>query len=107
MTIDQWTNSSSKNGQLVGRVERTHTAELAHHLSSIALRQWERALTGIVAVPAAAALGVAATATYGVAFLERVFEVLESAIGEIGRTIAQEETPGSRDKGSERTEARA
>jgi hypothetical protein len=83
------TDSGSSNGRLIERSERTRTAHLAHHLSSVALRQSERALTGIVAVPAALALGVAASATYGVAMIERVFEVFESAIGEIGRTIEQ------------------
>ena len=51
------------------------------------MQQWEKTLTGIVALPAAAALGVAATATYGVALLERGFEVFESALGEVGRTL--------------------
>jgi hypothetical protein len=42
---------------------------------------------GIIALPAAAAPGVAATATYGVALIERGFEVLESAVGEVGRVL--------------------
>jgi hypothetical protein len=88
-TTDKLITDSSSNGRLIERSERTRTAHLAHHLSSVALRQSERALTGIVAVPAALALGVAASATYGVAMIERVFEVFESAIGEIGRTIEQ------------------
>ncbi len=84
-------DTSSTNGRLVERTERTRTAHLAHHLSSVALRQWERSLTGMLALPAAAALGVAAGATYGVAMIERLFEVLESAVGEIGRTITQDD----------------
>ncbi|MGH7294016.1 MAG: hypothetical protein ACRELB_03740, partial [Polyangiaceae bacterium] len=56
---------------------------------------WEKTLTGLVALPAAAALGVAATATYGVALLERGFEVFESALGEMGRTLNHDHEPGN------------
>jgi len=90
------------NGRLVERIERTRTPQLAHHLASVALRQWEKSLTGLVALPGATALSVAAAATYGVAMIERVFEVLESAIGEIGRSIAQDDVHHR-----ERPEARA
>jgi hypothetical protein len=85
--IDKW---NTENGTVrVDRnaIDRRHTAHLAHHLSTVAVQQWEKTLTGIVALPAAAALGVAATATYGVALLERGFEVFESALGEVGRTL--------------------
>ena len=94
------------NGRLPEREERMKTAQLAHHLSSVALRQWERALTGVVALPAAAALGTAAVAMYGAALIERAFEVFESAIGEIGRTISQDDGH-HRDRMAERSEARA
>jgi hypothetical protein len=100
--MDKWSSDSkylSENG--VRRrdemmMERARTAHLAHHLSSVALRQWEHALTGILALPAAAALGVAASATYAVALLERAFEVLESGVGEVGRSLASEkrDAPG-------------
>ena len=89
-TMDKLLTDSS-NGRIVERVERTRTAHLAHHLSSVAMRQWERSLTGMLAMPAAAALGVAACATYGVAMIERLFDVMESAVGEIGRTITAED----------------
>jgi hypothetical protein len=82
--------TENANGRLVERSERTRTAHLAHHLSTVSLRQWERALTGIVALPAATALGVAAAATYGAAMIERLFEVFEGAVGEIGRTISED-----------------
>lgn len=100
-------NSTDGNGaRLVEHVERMHTAQLAHHLSSLALRQGERALTGVVALPGAAALGIAASAMYGVAIVERAFEVFESAVGEIGRSISQDEM-NHRDRSGERPEARA
>jgi hypothetical protein len=107
--IDKW---SQENGGLRATdraVERARTAELAHHLSTVALRQWEKALTGIVAFPSAAALGIAATATYGVALLERGFEIFEAAIGEIGRTLSQDDVMSRerRERPAERSEARS
>jgi hypothetical protein len=105
-TIDKLVTDNTVS-RLVERSERAQTAHLAHHLSSVALRQWERALTGMIAAPAAAALGVAAVATYGVSVLERVFEVLESAIGEIGRSIAPEDSYRRGDRTGDRPEARA
>jgi hypothetical protein len=71
--------------------ERTRTTVMAHHLSASAMRQWERALTGIVALPAAAALTTAATAIYAAALLERTFEMLEASFAEIGRHAARED----------------
>jgi hypothetical protein len=104
-TIDKL-STEHMNGRLIERNDRTRTAHLAHHLSSVALRQAERALTGVIAMPAAVALGVAAATTYGVAMTERMFEVLESAVGEIGRSIGQDD-PHHRSLGVDRSEARA
>jgi hypothetical protein len=105
--MDKW---SQENGGLRSQdrtIERARTAELAHHLSTVALRQWEKALTGIVALPAALALGVAASATYAVALLERGFEVFESAVGEVGRTLTRDDAGHERRERTERGEARA
>ncbi len=106
--MDKWSQESGGLRPADRAVERARTAELAHHLSTVALRQWEKTLTGIVAFPSAAALGVAATATYGVAMLERGFEIFEAAIGEIGRGLGHEDVSRERrDRGQERSEARA
>ena len=75
--MDKWSQENGGIRTTDRTLERARTAELAHHLSTVALRQWEKALTGIIALPSAAALGVAASATYGVAMLERGFEVFE------------------------------
>jgi hypothetical protein len=100
--IDKWNTENAAMRTAGDRtIERTQTAQLAHHLSTVAVRQWEKTLTGIVALPAAAALGIAATATYGVALLERGFEVFELALGEIGRTLTPEQ------EGRERRERNA
>lgn len=88
--VSRWDDSNGVRRSEQVAIERARTAELAHHLSSVALQQWEKTLTGIVALPAAAALGIAATATYGVALLERGFEVFESAVGEVGRNLSRD-----------------
>ena len=103
--MDKWSQENGGARPTDRALERARTAELAHHLSTVALRQWEKALTGIIALPSAAALGVAATATYGVAMLERGFEIFEAAIGEIGRTLVHED--GARERRPDRGEARA
>jgi hypothetical protein len=104
--MDKWSQENGGMRATDRTMERARTAELAHHLSTVALRQWEKALTGIVAFPAAAALGLAASATYGVAMLERGFEIFESALGEIGRTVSQEDGGRERRPG-DRSEARS
>jgi hypothetical protein len=52
---------------------------------------------------------VAATATYGVALLERAFEVFETAIGEVGRAVgeAHRDEPMVEQHRENRNEARA
>jgi hypothetical protein len=103
--IDKWSQENGGIRPVDRAAERARTAELAHHLSTVALRQWEKTLTGIVALPSAAALGIAATATYGVAMLERGFEVFEAAIGEIGRNFSHDDV--SRERRERAPEARS
>ena len=105
-TIDKL-SAEHINGRLIEPADRTRSAQLAHHLSSVAMREWERALTGIIALPAATALSIAAAATFAVSMTERAFEVVESAIGEIGRAVNQVDN-GRRIYGQDRSaEARA
>jgi hypothetical protein len=75
-------------------LERSINAETASKLTNLALRQWERALTGILAVPTAAALTAAASAMYAAALVERAFETVESAVSEIGRTMTPRDGAG-------------
>jgi hydroxypyruvate isomerase len=107
--IDKWSNEDNGIHRREDILrERARTAHLAHQLSSMALRQWERGLTGVVALPAATALAIAAAATYGVALLERGFDVLESAVGEVGRSLTtSDKVVGATDMRAERAEARA
>ena len=105
--VSKWNDVGIRRGEQVA-IERAQTAQLAHHLSSVALQQWEKTLTGIVALPAAAALGVAATATFGVALLERGFEVFESAVGSIGLALTGDRAQaGAVDRESVRNDVRS
>ncbi len=98
----------SENGMFSLERDRIRTPRLATQLSSMAMHQWEKALTGAAATPAAAGLSVAAGATYGIATLERVFEVLESAMTGVGRRLVQDAAGGDslrRERNGERAEA--
>jgi hypothetical protein len=109
-TMDKWNTDKGIRRSEHMKMERAHTAQLANHLSSVALRQWEKTLTGIVALPAAAAMSVAATTTYGVALVERVFEVFETAINEVGRAVGdahRDEPMVEQHRSENRNEARA
>jgi len=105
MNMSLTSDGLRRNGEAV--TERARTAHLAQHLSSLALRQSERALTGIVALPAAMGLALAAAAVFGAAVLERTFEVFETALGEVGRSLANDRRDGVAEQRSERAEARA
>jgi hypothetical protein len=68
-------------------MDRDHTTRLAHQLSVAALRQTEKAFGGLLAVPVAAALGLASSVMFIAAFFERGFEIFESSIAEIGDNV--------------------
>ena len=65
--------------------ERMRSERFAHQLSEEAARQWQKALTGLIALPAAAALGVGAWALYAASFVERTFEIFEKSAQEMRR----------------------
>ena len=59
--------------------ERHKNERLAKQLSSEAMQQWRRSFDGMLALPTAAALGIASTTLYVAAFIERGFEVLQQS----------------------------
>ena len=63
--------------------ERVRSERFARHLSEEATRQWQKALTGMIALPTAAALGAGAIALYVAAFIERGFEIFQQQAEEI------------------------
>jgi hypothetical protein len=59
--------------------------EIALRLTLEAMRQSQRAVVGLLALPASMALGVAATVSYAAAFLERGFQTFEMSISRLAR----------------------
>ena len=59
--------------------------EIALRLTLEAMRQSQRAMVGLLAVPASLALGVAATVSYAAAFVERGFQTFELSLSRIAR----------------------
>ena len=88
-----YTTSISSNGTRDAHVshevtqQRVRTQETVQTLSVSAMRQWEKALTGLVALPAAAALSTAAVTLLAASLVERTFEVLENTVAGVGRGV--------------------
>ena len=69
---------------------RERTQETAQRLSLLALRSWEKALTGVIALPAAAGLTTAATVLFGVSILEKTFELFETTLADVGSRVGED-----------------
>jgi hypothetical protein len=82
--------------------ERQEKEELARRLSREASSQWQKAIEGLVAWPAAVTLGVAASALYVAGFLARGFEVFSQASRDVRRNLDESRD----DRGLEREIAR-
>jgi hypothetical protein len=86
---------------------RDRNAKLAHKLVVVSTREWEKAITGILALPTAVALTAAAATTYVAAILGRGFEMFESAAGEVNRAMTTETNGTFEPHDEARIEARA
>ena len=64
------------------------TESTARRLSLVALRNWESALKGLVALPAAMALSTAAGALFTLALVERAFEMTELGLADVGKRMS-------------------
>jgi hypothetical protein len=73
---DRNRNELVVDGKGLGRDAQARE-DVAAELTQEAVRQAQRALVGVLAVPASVALGLAAGVTWTAAFLERGFEVFE------------------------------
>jgi hypothetical protein len=115
MATSQNRISIHDNGFLSSDVTRprVRNEETAQRLALVAVRKWESALTGLIALPAAAALTGAATAMFAASLMERAFEMFEGTIADVGRRVSDEydahgEPREARDwRREEKTEARA
>jgi hypothetical protein len=75
--------------QILGRQARKNE-EIARQLSREAIGQWEKALGGFLAVPAAVALSTAANTLFVAAFIERGFEAFQATAEALGREVEQQ-----------------
>jgi hypothetical protein len=78
-------------------------AEAARKIAHEATQQWQRALTGVIALPAAIALAWASSAMYVALFLERGFEIFTAQTGNLLTESAREARSWDRE-GREREE---
>jgi hypothetical protein len=69
---------------------RVKTQDTAQRLSLVALRNWEKAITGVVAIPAALALTTAAGVLFATSLIEHGFEMFEHALSDLGRRVTDE-----------------
>jgi hypothetical protein len=71
--------STFEQGRGSSRLEqqRIQVEQLAHTLSQQSTQQWQKAAEGLVALPAAIAVGLAATTLYAVGFVTRGFQALQ------------------------------
>lgn len=69
--------------------ERGQIEALAQTLSRQSIQQWQKAIEGMVALPAAFIVGMAATSLYAVAFVTRGFEIFQEESAERRRLMIQ------------------
>jgi hypothetical protein len=72
--------------QFLGR-QAHKNEQIARQLSREATGQWEKAINGVLALPAAVALSTAANTLFLAAFIERGFEAFQSSAEAIGREV--------------------
>jgi hypothetical protein len=69
---------------------RMRTEDTAQRLSLVAIRSWEKAITGVVAIPAALALSTAAGVLFATSLIEHGFEMFELALSDVGRRVSDD-----------------
>jgi hypothetical protein len=71
---------------IMGRHARKNEI-VARQLSREAMIQWQKAISGVLALPAAIAMGAAANTLFIAAFIERGFEALGATTEAMGREL--------------------
>jgi len=69
---------------------REGTERTAQRMTVLALRNWQKAAGGLLALPAAAAFTAGATAMFASALVERAFEMLELGIVDAGKRLGDD-----------------
>ena len=76
--------TKSRGDDLIAR-DVNGREEIALRLTLEAMRNSQRAVVGLLALPASIALGVAAAVSYTAAFVERGFQTFETSLARIAR----------------------
>lgn len=100
MARDQQNQNQNLGQQQIQTLEdqRRRVEDLAHSLTQQANEQWRKAIEGLVALPAAVTVGVAASTLYFVGFVTRGLEVFQQQALDASRQMQQIDG-GGRDYG--------
>jgi hypothetical protein len=79
------TNSNDEHFSKYLKWQAHKNEMIARNLSHEAMSQWQKAVNGILAFPAAIALSTAANALFMAAFIERGFEAFQASAEAMGR----------------------
>ena len=79
--------------------QRRHVEDLAHSLRQQANEQWRKAIEGLVALPAAVTVGVAASTLYFVGFVTRGLEIFQEQTLYAAQQMQQQRDGSNRDFG--------
>jgi hypothetical protein len=86
--------SSFEETQSALQDQRQQVEQLAMLLSQQSMQQWQKAIEGVIALPAAIVVGFAATTLYAVSFVTRGFEVFQQQAEEQRRMMQQSRQRG-------------
>lgn len=81
------TNPSEESLSKFLRWQAHKNEEIARNLSREAMSQWQKAINGVLALPAAIALSAAANTLFVAAFIERGFEAFQASAEAMGREL--------------------
>jgi len=70
--------------------------DLAQRLSVAALHQWKESLRGAIAFPAAIALSTAATAMFLASAIDRMFDMVDGTLIDVGKRLRDPDQRESR-----------
>ncbi len=79
------TNRNDENVSQFLKWQAHKNEMIARNLSREAMGQWQKAINGVLALPAAVALSAAANTLFMAAFIERGFEAFQASAEAMGR----------------------
>jgi len=83
----EMTNQNEESLSKFLRWQAHKNEEIARNLSHEAMSQWQKAINGVLALPAAIALSAAANTLFVAAFIERGFEAFHASAEAMGREL--------------------